>query len=282
MTEHSQPEPVAVSHKAAYSSDMLHNIKTMLRDTPLLREATLWAGSTVKSMAKAPGGLYTLCYHHVAPGLERNFAAQIRFLKRHGEFLDAERAASLVAMAAAGDKPRFLLSLDDGYADNRDIALPVLAEQGVPAILFLVSDWLDHPPGQFARREGYMTRDDVRAWLRAGMSIGSHSATHRRFSQLSRDEVNKELARSRDELSDLAGRPVRDFACPWGVADKDFDAVRDPGAAASCGYRTFFTTRRGRANHPADLLAMPRHVLEPHWGTYQLQALLGGWKGVAP
>lgn len=259
---------------------MLPKLKRMLRDTPLVREAALWVGSNAKSLARAQPGVYTLCYHRVAAGMERSFAGQLRFLQQNGEFVDADRAADLVARGAADDKPRFLLSLDDGYADNHDVALPVLAECGVPAILFLVSDWLDAPPGQVDRATGYMTRDDVRAWLRAGMSIGSHSATHRRFSRLQPDEVKDELARSRDDLSGLAGRAVLDFACPWGVAGADFDPVRDTGLAASCGYRTFFTTRRGHARRPSDLLAMPRHVLEPHWGTYQLRALLGGWKGV--
>lgn len=257
---------------------MLKRLKTFLRDAPVLRQVALRAGSLVRSMGHATPGLYTLCYHRVPVADQASFAAQIHFLKRHGEFVDVDRAVGLLESGKAGGGRFFLLSFDDGYADNLDVALPVLREAGVPAILFLVGDWLHDPPARPGRAEGYMTEADAAAWIAAGMAIGSHSAGHRRLRDLGPAEVEAELLRSRARLERLAGAPVRDFACPWGVAGADFDPSRDPALAAACGYRTFFTTRRGEARSAADLMAMPRHVLEPHWGTYQIDALLGGWK----
>jgi peptidoglycan/xylan/chitin deacetylase (PgdA/CDA1 family) len=247
-----------------------------LRSQPALRAGALRAGALVRSLERARPGLYTLCYHHVAAASKSRFAAQIALLKQFGTFVDADTASARLLSGRAAEGVAFLLTFDDGYADNVDIALPVIRQHRIPAMLFLVSDWLDAPPGQHSRATGYVTRADVGAWLDAGLSVGSHSATHRRFSGLSAAEAEAELRRSRAALSEIAGRPVEHFACPWGVATHDYAPARDPLLAREAGYRTFFTTRRGRALSEDDLLAMPRHVLEPEWDLYQLHTLLGG------
>ncbi len=85
----------------------------------------------------------------------------------------------------------------------------------------------------------------------------------------------REIAVSRTVLESALGRPVRHFACPWGVVERDYRPGRDPGLALAHGYATFFTTRRGAATSVQDLAAMPRHVLEPDWPLHELDALMG-------
>ncbi|MFY9289484.1 MAG: polysaccharide deacetylase family protein [Methylorubrum rhodinum] len=254
---------------------MYHWVKTALRDTPVLRELTLRGGSLLRSLACAEPGLYTLCYHQVPEALQERFADQLRHLGRHGDFIDADTAYERLAAGWPARDRAFLISFDDGYADNRDVAMPVLTALGLPAIVFLVSDWLDAPPQAPGERR-YMDRADVAAWLAAGLQIGSHGARHLRLSGLAQDEIVSEFTRSRRDLAVLAGRPVDHFACPWGVAVHDFDPVRDPALAREAGYRTFFTTRRGHTSRAEDAFLMPRHVVEPHWSAFEFEALLGG------
>ena len=253
---------------------MLGALKTLVRDRPRLRAGVLRVGGAVRRLDRAEAGLYTLCYHRVAPAAQDNFRQQLDVLKRYGDFVDADSAAARLVMDRPWTDRLFLLSFDDGYLDNVEVALPVIRACAVPAIQFLVSDWLDHPPAAPDHR-GYMTRADVSAWLAAGLDIGSHTATHRRLSGLGPGEVETEFRRSARALEALAGRPVRHFACPWGVGVADYDPVLHPKMAAACGYATFFTTRRGRARSGSDLMAMPRHVIEPEWPAYQLHALMG-------
>lgn len=251
-----------------------HWVKSTLRDRPGLRALTLRAGSLVRGLSNSQPGVYTLCYHRVPESLQDRFANQLGYLKRHGDFIDIDTACERLA---SGWEPRerlFVVSFDDGYADTREVAMPVLTGHGIPAVVFLVSDWIDTPP----RDEGgprYMNQADIAAWLAAGMQIGSHGAQHRRFSQLTTEEARQEFARSRRDLGARAGREIRHFACPWGVAGHDFDPGRDPALAREVGYETFFTTRRGRGRHADDLFLMPRHVVEPHWSTSDLEVLLG-------
>ncbi|ACL59229.1 polysaccharide deacetylase family protein [Methylobacterium nodulans] len=256
---------------------MHHWVKTALRDTPGLRDLALRGGAMLRSVACAEPGLYTLCYHHVPVALQDRFAAQLRFLRQHGEFIDADTAVERLAAGWPRSDRAFLISFDDGYADNVDVALPVLQALKAPAIVFLVSAWIDAPPLQ-GRERVYMNRADVAAWCAAGLQVGSHGVTHARLSRIGSEAVAAELSQSRHRLAALTGQDIVHFACPWGVAEHDFDPTRDPGLAQACGYRTFFTTRRGHASGPEDFLLMPRHVVEPHWALFEFEALLGGRK----
>lgn len=255
---------------------MVKALKTFIRDTPLLREMALRVRALTYSIANSSPGLYTLCYHHVLPEQQKSFARQLDYLSELGDFVTADRAADLVKSGATLDRRYFLVSFDDGYLDNLSVALPVLKASSTPAILFLVSDWIDAPPKANRYGASYMDRSAVATWQSAGLDVGSHSATHRNLRHLSETEVTDELGRSRRDLEAMTGVAIRHFACPWGVANVDFDPARDVTLARRAGYRTFYTTRRGVALGPDDLMLMPRHVLEPNWGLYQVEALMGG------
>lgn len=65
------------------------------------------------------------------------FEAQIRFMLKH--FVPVK--ASQVLEPASG-RPRFAVTLDDGYEDNFLVAAPILRRLGVPAAFFVVSDYV--------------------------------------------------------------------------------------------------------------------------------------------
>ena len=248
-----------------------------LRDTPAARRVALTALSLVRHIARAPAGVYTLCYHHVPASHRSNFARQLDYLARHGTFVRADEALELIRSGGARSGRFFLLSFDDGYADLVDVALPLLAKRAIPAIAFVVSSWLDSPPGPAtARADGYLSRADLELWRRRGMDVGSHSHSHPLLINLSDDEVGDELRRSSAVLAEVLGQAPRHFACPWGVPERDFRPERAQRLAEAAGYVSFFTTTRGVATTPCDAWLMPRHVVEPDWRLRELDALIGG------
>ncbi|MBD8907774.1 polysaccharide deacetylase family protein [Methylorubrum zatmanii] len=260
-------------------------VETTVRDSPVLRKLALRGGALFKSLSYAEPSLYTLCYHQIPAARQDDFAAQLRHLARHGDFIDADSAADRLAAGWRGRDRAFLVTFDDGYANTFAVARPVLKALNVPGIVFLISDWIDAPPdfppgldrvdALPASGRLYMNRAEIAAWCDEGFDVGSHTATHPRMSRLGHAQAADEIARSRRDLAALTGREIRHFACPWGVAGQDFDPEREPVLALESGYCTFFTTRRGHATRAADLPLMPRHVVEPHWPVSDLEALMG-------
>ena len=281
MAENSRSSPFRGAEYAARGRQGLgKRLKVLARDTPGVRHAILSAKSLVCKVAHAPMGLHTLCYHHVAAGDQARLARQLDYFGRHGAFVDADRAIDLVRSGEALSGRFFLVSFDDGYADMVDVALPVLEAREIPAIAFVIGSFLDKPPiGSSNRKSGFMSRADLATWCDAGMAVGSHSHTHRRMIGLSESETRWEFEASMAALAAATGMPIRHFACPWGAPGRDFHPDRAPRLAAEAGFRSFFTTTRGAATAESDLLLMPRHVLEPDWSLYELDALIGGRRG---
>ncbi len=102
----------------------------------------------------SPGGkrgLSILIYHRVLPQKDplfpgevdrAEFSSQMALLKSRfnvlplAEAVQRAKRGSLPARAAA-------ITFDDGYADNADVALPVLQEHGLHATFFVASGFLD-------------------------------------------------------------------------------------------------------------------------------------------
>jgi peptidoglycan/xylan/chitin deacetylase (PgdA/CDA1 family) len=170
--------------------------------------------------------------------------SQLRLLARAGI-----RGVSLheaLRARAAGDRSRLVaLTFDDGYADFREHAMPLLAGFGMTATVYVVSDRLgmtndwdaDAPPLPL------MTVADLRAVASAGHEVGCHGATHMHLAGATAEQLRHETAGSRAVLEDLLQQPVRGFCFPYGSHD---DAAVAAAEAAGYAYACVTNTYSGR------------------------------------
>jgi peptidoglycan/xylan/chitin deacetylase (PgdA/CDA1 family) len=168
-------------------------------------------------------------------------------------------ATDIVAMLRAGASlpaDCVMLSFDDGYCDFAANAAPLLGRYGMSAQVFLVTDlvgkvaaWDAHlgPPAPL------MDWAEIRALQDQGFAMGSHLATHRRATDLSRDELADEALRSRSTLEHKLGRRVASVAMPFGIYDDRLLEALD-----SAGYDCGFTTEDGFVRRGANLMTLPR------------------------
>lgn len=95
--------------------------------------------------------LVTLIYHRVRPEPDplfsdevdaRRFAQQMRTLRDYFTPMPVHEAC--VRLRERRLPPRAVcITFDDGYADNRDVAWPILREHGLTAAFFIATDFLD-------------------------------------------------------------------------------------------------------------------------------------------
>jgi len=184
-----------------------------------------------------------------------HFVAQMVDLHRRGC-----RTLSLTefrAAAALGDPSpnRFLLTFDDAYAHVDAAVRPTLERLGFTAVMFApwahlggCNTW-DQGHANLARLE-LATADELSAMDGRRWEVASHGMRHVDLAGVQPSERLAELRDSRDQLCELLGRPVVDFAYPYGAMD---ESVAEDVAEA--GYRAAFLARPARGD---GLLQIPR------------------------
>jgi peptidoglycan/xylan/chitin deacetylase (PgdA/CDA1 family) len=158
-----------------------------------------------------------------------------------------------------GERPgrAAVITLDDGYADNLENALPVLARYGLRATCYVASGALGGHNAWDAQRlnvkKPIMSAEQLRSWAEAGMEVGAHTRTHPRLDELDAASLRDEVRGSKEDLEGVLGRTVAQFCYPYGVHDATItEAVRAAGFAAAT------TIRRGRARASDDPYLLPR------------------------
>ncbi len=97
-------------------------------------------------------GVAVLMYHRVGAPDEPlrhqdagEFRAQMEWLARHCDPIAPEELRQRCEGGGAAPRRAVLVTFDDGYRGYADHAYPVLKRLGIPALVFLSTDPLDHP-----------------------------------------------------------------------------------------------------------------------------------------
>lgn len=195
--------------------------------------------------AKTQGGAFRiLLFHHVPESKFGRFDAMIaRLSAQHGLLTPLEAAGRLdgaltppPAAPKAGRLP-CLLSFDDGFASNLDLARGVLDRHGVKALFFVCPGLIDLAPGErpaaIARTifGGSLAPEDLAAGQRlmgwdelaelrdAGHGIGAHTLMHRRLAGLAENDLEQEITDSGRRIEQRLGAAPDWFAYPFGNID---------------------------------------------------------------
>ena len=152
--------------------------------------------------------------------------------------------SDLVDLAASGELPDrpLAITFDDGRADFSEYAVPLLAERGLPATIYLVSgciggtsSWL---PIQAERDQPMMSWTDVGALASVGIECGAHTVTHPQLDLVGTERARREIGDSRHQLEQHLGSPVRSFAYPHGFHTRQVsDLVAAAGFDSACAVR---------------------------------------------
>jgi len=125
-----------------------------------------------------------------------------------------------------------VITFDDGWENNYIHALPILREFGLTATIFVVTGFIGTP--------GYLSWEQLRKMADSGISIQSHTVSHRPLEEVGEAEVAEELGASKRILEEQLGIRVDFLSMPQGSWNRGILA-----SARAAGYRGVCTSDPG-------------------------------------
>ncbi|MEK9166662.1 MAG: polysaccharide deacetylase family protein, partial [Patescibacteria group bacterium] len=163
------------------------------------------------------------------------FLRHLEYLKERGyafrRFSEAE---------AVGMEKSACIYFDDGFKSVFDRAYPILKSFGIPATLFITTDYLDQKkePGL------YMDWEEARM-IRDVFEFGSHSVSHPKLNKIPLAEAKEEMARSKNIIETKFGGRISAFSYPYGRSSEELER-----AAHEMGYRVTTADKRFHKARP--------------------------------
>ncbi|HEV8448913.1 MAG TPA: polysaccharide deacetylase family protein [Gemmatimonadaceae bacterium] len=131
-----------------------------------------------------------------------------------------------------------VVTFDDGYLDNHQIAAPLLKRRQVPACFFIATDFVESDRVPWWDREAgiqseWMSWDQVRDLAAQGFELGAHTCNHVDLGVVNGEEARREITDSGTRLAKEVGVDVGLFSYPYGrrnqITDANRQLVRDAG-----------------------------------------------------
>lgn len=180
----------------------------------------------------------------VRPGI---FADELDYLTASGyhvisldQFISHQQAGTPLP-----DKP-VLITFDDGYRDNYTEAFPLLKERNMPALIFIITDYI-------GTQKNYLTWPQIHEMEKQGISFGSHTLSHSKLSKDDPQDARFQLETSQAVFRWQFGKNARALAYPCGYYD---DTVKQ--LVKEAGYAAAFTVDYGPVRQGDDLLSLRR------------------------
>ncbi len=225
-------------------------------------------------------GLRILFYHRVSDARDelavhpRRFREQMDYLASAGyQVLDIVQIADLLE---AGEMPERAVGLnfDDGYLDVAEHALPVLAEYGFRATVFVATGVTDGRAsfGWYERQPPLLGWMDI-AELDRGetLEFEAHTVTHPNLLAVDDGRAAAEIEDSKRELEACLGRPVTALSYPAGLF-----GPRERQLARAAGYRVAVSCEPGVNLPQTDRFALRRRQIDSRDGLLDFRAKVGG------
>jgi peptidoglycan/xylan/chitin deacetylase (PgdA/CDA1 family) len=191
--------------------------------------------------------------YHVDPVYsvrQEAFEAQMKLIRElHIPVLSLPQYLQAVKLKQPFAQNSLVITFDDGFLTDYEIAYPILKSYGFPATFFVC---LVNIKSQYRWRQmREMTQDDY--------TIGSHTISHAYLSDLSPADLVRELSQSKNIIEEKTGSPVKFLAPPGGRYNANVIET-----AANLGYEALLTTRVGLNHSGSDVMQLNRWTVRYH------------------
>jgi peptidoglycan/xylan/chitin deacetylase (PgdA/CDA1 family) len=208
------------------------------------KKTILASGALRLAAASQPAGVAVLMFHSVLPDpvlhadvlgdiahAEREFRAQIELLARDYHPVSLEDVVRNLRNDKPLGKRSVVVTFDDGYSDNHDVAMPILKQFGIPAAFYVTVDCVDNRTLPWPSRLRFAFRNtSVTSWV---------DSQTRPWKLDDRSNRESGFLAACDECCQLSGRTQQEFVervekelkagvpRELGSLMMDYDQVRD-------------------------------------------------------
>jgi peptidoglycan/xylan/chitin deacetylase (PgdA/CDA1 family) len=225
-------------------------------------------------------GRRILFYHRVSDDRDE-LAVSRRAFRQQMDYLAAESyrvvdVLEAVDLLDGGDRPHRVigLSFDDGYLDVAEEALPILADRGFRATVFVAPAVVDG----WARFAWYDEQPPILGWdeiveldRERTLTFEAHSLTHPNLTVLRDTAAREEIVGCKAALEARLGRPVQAFSYPSGLY-----GIRERELVAAAGFRCAVSCEPGLNTRATDRLALRRRQIDARDTLLDFRAKVGG------
>jgi peptidoglycan/xylan/chitin deacetylase (PgdA/CDA1 family) len=225
-------------------------------------------------------GIRVLFYHRVSDERDdlavhpRRFREQMDYLAGAGyRVVDIVQVAELLD---AGETPARTVGLnfDDGYLDVAEHALPVLAEHGFRATVFVATGVTDGRASfaWYQRQPPLLGWDEIAELDRGDtLEFEAHTVTHPNLLAVDDLRAAAEIEDSKQELEDRLGRRVMALSYPAGLFGE-----RERRLAVESGYRVAVSCEPGVNLPDTDRFALRRRQIDSRDRLFDFSAKVSG------
>ena len=222
-------------------------------------------------------GLRVLLYHSVSSGVKFDprglFTINPQIFEKQMRILANNKSISLVSLSdclkpISNNSLAVTVTFDDGYKDNLYAVAPIMQKYRIPFTVFVSTSFIQNGTPDF------LTKGELQELsMLPGVSIGSHGATHTRFTKLSKSELRDELISSKRYLEDITCKEVTAISYPHGSVDSNVK-----NAVILAGYKIGACSRFDINNEFVDPFLLSRTtILSKDTNKVYLQKLNGAW-----
>jgi len=219
----------------------------------------LYSGVRILMGMKIFQTLIVLTYHSVPRRQKDKFKRQMNLLVSMGQPVKLG-----TPLSASGKNNYIAVTFDDAYRSVLENALPILISKKIPATIFVPTGalgqkptWIKDIQHPFAN-ETVMTSEEIQKLPDEFITIGSHTVTHKRLSNIDLSIFRQELTESKKSLEAILKREVNLISVPYGSFD-----ISATNLFKEAGYRHVFLNIPGRSHSNFESFIIGRISVEP-------------------
>jgi peptidoglycan/xylan/chitin deacetylase (PgdA/CDA1 family) len=236
----SEPEVARANSKSQHSFEFDTNFHAQVLPIP---KAEIESPPPIHQTKALPQSEIPILYYHSIGKEDGNelrippeeYEAQLQFLHQNGyQSITIHELYRHFYEGYELPKKPFVMTFDDGYADNYSNAFRIAKKYGFLGTVFMVTDWINGI--------GYLSNEQLLEMSREGWQIEAHTMSHPKLNEIPLEQLERELSGSKSQLEAVLNRPVKYLAYPYGNYSEEVIKV-----AKMVGYAMGFTTERGWA-----------------------------------